>query len=164
MAGTTQSENQVQRVEVIGAGVLRYGLVLVLLWVGCLKFTAYEAANIQKLVPTSPFLSWLNNLMSHQNFSMLIGTIEIVAGLLIASRPFWPKLSVVGSIMAIGTFLITLSFLLTTPGVWEPGYGFPSLSGNPGQFLAKDIVLLGAAIWTAGEALRAAQFRSQVGS
>ncbi len=54
-------------------------------------------------------------------------------------------------------FLITLSFLLTTPGVWQPGYGFPALSPSPGQFLAKDLVLLGAAIWTAGEALRAAR-------
>jgi len=26
----------------------------------------------------------------------------------------------------------------------------------PGQFLAKDVLLLGAAVWTAGEALRAA--------
>jgi reactive chlorine resistance protein C len=51
--------------------------------------------------------------------------------------------------------LITLSFMLTIPGVWQPGYGFPFLSGA-GQFLAKDVLLLGAAIWTAGEALGAA--------
>jgi uncharacterized membrane protein YkgB len=49
--------------------------------------------------------------------------------------------------------LITLSFLLTTPGVWQPEYGFPYLSPMPGQFLAKDLLLLGAAIYTAGEAL-----------
>ena len=47
-------------------------------------------------------------------------------------------------------FLITLSFLLTTPGVWQPSLGFPALSPSPGQFLSKDLVLLGAAIWTAG--------------
>jgi uncharacterized membrane protein YkgB len=29
--------------ENIGANVIRYGLVIVLLWVGALKFTAYEA-------------------------------------------------------------------------------------------------------------------------
>jgi uncharacterized membrane protein YkgB len=52
-------------------------------------------------------------------------------------------------------FLITLSFILTTPGVWQEGYGFPALSGA-GQFLIKDLLLLGAAIWTAGEALQAA--------
>ncbi len=53
-------------------------------------------------------------------------------------------------------FLTTLSFALTTPGVWQPGYGFPFPSPMPGQFLAKDILSLGAALWTAGEALRAA--------
>jgi|GEM_PF-5571065 len=54
---------------------------------------------------------------------------------------------------AIIMFLITLTFVLTTPGVWQPGYGFPFPSPMPGQFLLKDLMLLGAAIWTAGEAL-----------
>ncbi|MBA2585461.1 MAG: DUF417 family protein [Chthoniobacterales bacterium] len=61
-----------------------------------------------------------------------------------------------GSIGAIIMGFITLNFLLTTPGVWQPNYGFPFLSAVPGQFLAKDLLLLGAALWTAGEALRAA--------
>jgi uncharacterized membrane protein YkgB len=52
-------------------------------------------------------------------------------------------------------FLTTLSFLVTTPG-WEPSLGgFPALSAMPGQFLLKDVVLLGAALWSAGEAARA---------
>ena len=90
---------------------------------------------------------------------MLIGTIEIVLGLMIAARPFAPQISAIGSIGAIIMFLITLSFILTTPGVWQAGYGFPFPSPMPGQFLIKDIMLLGAAIWTAGEALRAANIR-----
>jgi uncharacterized membrane protein YkgB len=45
-------------------------------------------------------------------------------------------------------FLTTLSFLFTTPG-WEPTLGFPAISALPGQFVLKDIVLLGAAIFTA---------------
>ena len=50
-------------------------------------------------------------------------------------------------------FLITLTFLVTTPG-WEPSLGgFPALSGAVGQFLVKDFVLLGAAIYTARESL-----------
>jgi len=53
-------------------------------------------------------------------------------------------------------FLTTLSFLFSTPG-WEPSLGgFPSLSVLPGQFLLKDVVLLGAAVWSLNEALRAA--------
>ena len=43
---------------------------------------------------------------------------------------------------------------LSTPG-WEPSLGgFPALSVAPGQFILKDAVLLGAAIWSLGEALR----------
>jgi uncharacterized membrane protein YkgB len=52
-------------------------------------------------------------------------------------------------------FMTTLTFLFTTPGVIEPSLGFPALSAVPGQFLIKDAVLLGAALWTAGEALQA---------
>jgi uncharacterized membrane protein YkgB len=42
--------------------------------------------------------------------------------------------------------------------VWQPGYGFPFLSGA-GQFLIKDLIFLGAAIWTAGDSLEAASLR-----
>jgi len=43
--------------------------------------------------------------------------------------------------------------LILNPG-WEPSLGgFPALSGAVGQFLIKDVVLLGAAIWSLGEAL-----------
>ncbi len=38
----------------------------------------------------------------------------------------------------------------------QSGLGFPALA-VPGQFLIKDVVLLGAALWTTGEALRAVQ-------
>jgi uncharacterized membrane protein YkgB len=142
--------------ENIGANVVRYGLVVILLWVGALKFTAYEAEGIQGLIANSPLMSWMYSVMSVRAASMLIGTIEITCGLLIALRPFAPRLSAIGSIGAIIIFLTTLHFLLTTPGVWQPGYGFPFPSPMPGQFIAKDLALLGIAIWTAGEALRAA--------
>ena len=67
-------------------------------------------------------------------------------------RPAWPVGSAAGSVMAAGMFLTTLSFLVTTPG-WEPSLGgFPAVSAMPGQFVLKDVVLLGVALWTAGEA------------
>jgi uncharacterized membrane protein YkgB len=57
-------------------------------------------------------------------------------------------------------FLTTLTFLFTTPG-WEQSLGgFPALSAIPGQFVLKDIVLLGAAVWPAGEALAARRART----
>ena len=146
--------------EGVGAKIIRYGLVIILLWVGALKFTAYEAEAIQGLVQNSPLMSWMYSVMSVRGASAFIGVIEITLGVLIATRPFAPFVSAIGSLGAIIMFLITLSFALTTPGVWQPGYGFPFPSPMPGQFLAKDLMLLGAAIWTAGEALRAARMRS----
>jgi uncharacterized membrane protein YkgB len=53
-------------------------------------------------------------------------------------------------------FLSTLSFLFTTPGVVAThAAGLTVLSSRPGQFGRKDVVLIGVAIWTLGEALRA---------
>ena len=144
------------RLQNIGAGILRYGLAIILISVGALKFTAYEAEGVQGLIANSPLFSWLYSVTSVQGGAMLIGIIEIILGVLIATRPVAPKLSAIGSIGAIIMFLLTLTFVLTTPGVWQPGYGFPFLSMT-GAFLAKDIMLLGAAVWTAGEALRAAR-------
>jgi len=77
---------------------------------------------------------------------------------LIALRLVSPRLSAVGSVMAIALFLGTLSFLFTTPGVTAAG-GFPVLSLLPGQFLIKDLVLLGASLWTLGDSLAAVRSR-----
>ncbi len=143
--------------ENVGANIIRYGLVVILVSVGALKFTAYEAEGIQGLVANSPLMSWAYSVFSVRSFAAILGVIEITFGILIATRPFAPKVSAIGSIGSIIMFLTTLSFLLTTPGVWQPGYGFPFPSPMPGQFLAKDLLLLGAAVWTAGEALRASK-------
>ncbi len=152
-----QADDAGMAAERWGAHVFRYGLALIFVWAGLLKFTAYEAKNIEPMVMNSPIWAWAYRSMGLQGLSNTIGVIEIAVGLLIAMRAFSPKASAIGSIGAVVTFLITLSFMLTTPGVWEPGYGFPALSGMPGQFLAKDLVLLGVSIWTAGEAWRASR-------
>ena len=135
-------------------------MVLVLLWIGGMKFTAYEAEGIRPLVANSPLMGWVYNLMSVTAFSSLLGVVEIAIGVLIALRPVWPAGSALGSGLAVGMFLTTLSFLVTTPG-WEPSLGgFPAVSAMPGQFVLKDIVLLGAALWTAGEAWAARPVRT----
>ena len=145
------------RLKLIGMHVARYGLVIVLLWIGGMKFTAYEAEGIKPLVANSPLMSWVYRVMSVGGFSSLLGVVEIAIGVLIALRPVWPLGSAVGSGLAAGMFLTTLSFLVTTPG-WEPSLGgFPALSAMPGQFVLKDVVLLGVALFSAGEALEAAR-------
>lgn len=124
---------------------LRWGLVLVLVWIGGMKFTTYEAEGIQLFVENSPLMSWAYSLFSVRTFSAFLGVSEIVIASLIAARPVSILASRIGNAMAVGMFLTTSSFLLTTPGVWEASLGgFPALSVIPGQFLVKDLVLLGA--------------------
>lgn len=143
--------------EKIGALIIRYGLVIILLWIGGLKFTMYEAEGIKPLVENNGLMSWGYSLMSVQGFSMFIGIIEIILGVLIALYPFAPKISAWGSYGAIIMAIVTLSFIITTPSgaIWQDGQGFPFLPPMPGQFLLKDLLLLGASVWTAGEARNA---------
>ena len=151
---------QVQRIDVeknlfekLGALFIRYGLVVVLGWIGAMKFTAYEAEGIKTLVETSPFMSWMYKVLSLQATSNVIGVAELTAAVLIAIRPLSAKLSAIGSVLAVFTFLTTLTFLFSLPG-WEKSLGgFPALSGS-GGFLLKDIVLLGAALFTLGDSLK----------
>jgi len=138
----------------IGEFIFRYGLALVFVWLGLLKFTLYEANNIAALIDHSPFFSWLYQRLSEQDVSNMAGIIEISIGVMLAMRSFWPSLSAIGSIGAILTFLTTLSLLLTSPAIWQSGYSAPALS-TLGQFLIKDVVLLGVSVWSLGEATRA---------
>jgi uncharacterized membrane protein YkgB len=145
-------------VEAAGRELARYGLVIVVGWIGLMKFTAYEAEGISLYVANSPLMSWVYGFMSHRGFSAVLGVVELTTAIFIGARPFSPRVSVVGSALAVGMFLTTLSFLATTPGVWEPSAGgFPALSGKPGQFLIKDLALLGISLWSFGEAWEASR-------
>jgi reactive chlorine resistance protein C len=136
-----------EKLETVGRHASRYGLVLVLLWIGGMKFTAYEADGISGFVSNSPLMSWAYSVFSFRSFSGLLGVTEIVVALLIAARPLSARVALLGSAAAVGMFSTTLSFLFTTPGVWEASAGgFPALSVVPGQFLVKDFVLLGASL------------------
>jgi reactive chlorine resistance protein C len=149
------------QVEAVGRELARYGLVVVVGGIGLMKFTGYEAEGIRPFVANSPLLSWVYGPMSVRGFSALIGVIEVTVALLIALRPYSPRAAVLGSALAVGMFLTTLSFLVTTPGVWEPSLGgFPALSAVPGQFLLKDLALLGISLWTLGEAWKASEQRA----
>ena len=138
-----------------GIEILRYGLVIVLVWIGGMKFTGYEAAGIAPFETHSPIMNWLYVLLGQRYISDLLGVIEIALGIGIALRYVNPLISGMASLLSVGMFLTTLSFIFTTPG-WEPTLGFPALSALPGQFLLKDIVLLGSSLFTASEAFAAA--------
>jgi len=137
-----------------GMGVLRYGLVAILLYYGSFKFHPVEAKAIQPLIVNSPLMSWMYSVWSLQAVSNFIGAAEIIFAVLIALRFFSARLSAIGSLGAIVMTLTTLSFLFTTPGAWSSVPGFPlPIATSTGAFLLKDVFLLGAAIVTAGEAL-----------
>ena len=128
------------------AHLLRLSMVVTFVWFGLQKFTAYEAEGIAPFIINSPLTSWLN-VLDTQGASIAIGLPELAFGLLLATGFRWP-----GSLAAIGgalgscvTFLTTLSFMVTTPGVWAPS-GAPLLSGTIGVFLVKDIALLAASL------------------
>lgn len=130
-----------------GALLVNYALALIFLWFGCLKFTQYEAAGIAPLIMNSPFVVWTHGALGIAGASKLIGVYEVLTGLLIAARPVNPKLAVVGGAMATLCFLVTVSFMFTTPGVVQAGFDNPlAISAFPGQFLLKDVVLLAASI------------------
>jgi uncharacterized membrane protein YkgB len=135
-----------QRLTDVGTGVLRYGLVFLLIVIGSTKFFAFEANGIHPLVAHSPFLNWMYQILGVQGVSNFFGLFEITTGILIALRRFSPRASAIGSLAGIVIFLTTLSFLFTTPGALAPG-------SDVGGFLMKDVILLGAAVLTAGEAL-----------
>jgi uncharacterized membrane protein YkgB len=136
-----------------GQLISRYGLVVVLAWIGVGKYVKMEA---RVLIEHSPLMSWIYDVLSVNLVAKGLGTMEIVAALLIAVRPLWPRVSALGSALAVVLFLGTLSFLFTTPGVVAThAAGIPVLSAQPGQFLLKDLVLIGVAIWTLGDSLGA---------
>jgi uncharacterized membrane protein YkgB len=149
VASETRLLAHATRLSKLAGGLLRYGLVALLLLWGAMKFTALEAEGIRPLVEHSPFLSWVYALFGVRVGSDLIGVVEMSAAVLMCTRRFRPGLAALGSLLAAGTFLLTLSFLATTPGIFEPTNPF-------GGFIMKDIILLGAALFSAGEALRAA--------
>jgi len=133
--------------------VSRYGLVLVLAWIGVGKYVKMEA---RALIQHSPLMSWVYDVFSVTFVARALGTMEIVAAVLISVRPLWPRASAAGSALAVVLFVGTLSFLFTTPGVVVTyAHGVPVLSALPGQFLLKDVVLLGVSMWTLGESLTA---------
>jgi reactive chlorine resistance protein C len=162
-----------------GKKTVRFGMVVVFLWIGALKFFPYEADGIVPFVGNSPFMSFFykhpHDYASHMNkegeliianrqwhldnntylFSTGLGIFLIILAILIALYKITPLSSMVGSILILILTLGTLSFLITTPESWVPHvtdqqWGFPFLSAR-GRLVIKDIVILGGAIITMSE-------------
>lgn len=80
--------------------------------------------------------------MSVQAVSNLIGTIEIIIALLLIFSAKFAVLKKYAGIGMIVTFLVTLSYLFTTPGMWKIVDGVPVTD----FFILKDLMFLGFGI------------------
>ena len=118
------------------------GVALVLAWIGIYKFTPTEAMLIEPLISNHPVMSWLYNLFSVQAVSNMVGGAEIIVaiGLMIGFKK--PQVAFYSGIAAAAIFVVTLSFLITTPNAWKVSDGI--LVTN--FFLVKDILFLAIAI------------------
>jgi uncharacterized membrane protein YkgB len=129
-----------------GRAALRFGIALILLWFGSMKFLPYEAEGVKGIAEGYWLFGWMYPLLGVGGASAVIGVLEITAGLLIAIGGRFPFAGLVGALMGVATFLVTLSFFFTAPGIVADGYAFPAL-GSTGQFLAKDIGLLAICLY-----------------
>lgn len=171
------------KLENQAVNLTRFGLVVVLLWIGGLKIYKYEAEGIVPFVANSPVMSFFyefetpdykahmnkegelvpENIAWHKEnntygFAIGLGFVICVIGLLIALYPFSPKLSAIGSLLCFGMSFVTLSFLITSPETWVPDLGsgesgFPLLTGA-GRLVIKDAIMMGAALVTFSHAAK----------
>jgi uncharacterized membrane protein YkgB len=172
------------RLDRMGVIVTRFGLVLVLVWIGGLKAFRYEADGIVPFVTNSPFMSFFyhapaGGYRQHMNregelvpanrewherngtypFAYGLGSIIVLYGVLIALHPWLPRVAALGSFLVFVMSLVTLSFLITTPECWVPAlggseHGFPLLSGA-GRLVVKDAIMMGAALVTMADSAKA---------
>src|SRR5215831_8098397 len=83
-------ERRTRRLEAVGRGVLRYGVVALLALFGALKFTELEAQGIRPLVENHPLMRWLYLGFGVRAGSAVIGVIELTAAVLMSLRRFKP--------------------------------------------------------------------------
>ena len=179
------------RADRVGVAVARWGLVVVLVWIGGLKVYQYEADGIVPFVANSPFMSFFyadaGGYKAHMNpegavvpanrawheangtypFALGLGAVIVLYGVLIALHPWLPQAAAVGSFLVFVMSFVTLSFLVTTPECWVPDrggpeHGFPLLSGA-GRLVVKDAIMMGAALVTMADSAKAYLLRRGVG-
>ena len=112
-------------------------VAMVLLWIGAMKFYAFEANAIVPLIETSPLMSWLYRLFSVQMASNLIGSFDILFALLLALGLVIKSRSLVmlSGIACLSVFLMTQTFLFSAPNALSPD----TLLNRLGQFVVKDL-------------------------
>jgi len=138
--------------KTIGQFIFRYGLALIFIWLGILKFKNSEADYLKDILQNSSLFGWMLKYVTSYTFSLIIAYLQIGIGILLAIKPIAKKLSLVGGLLAVLVLGISVLTLFTSGYVWQTGYGFPELS-KVGQSILKDLLLFGAAAWCVGDSL-----------
>lgn len=110
-------------------------VVLVLLWIGGMKFTLLEAKGIEDLVRTSPLMSWMYQLWDIQTTSNLIGIYDIIALSLLLMTVYFRALLLPAVLMSGAVFIVTQTFFIS----WPAASSTETLLTTGGHFLIKDL-------------------------
>jgi uncharacterized membrane protein YkgB len=133
---------------------LRLSLATVFLAFGYVKFFAFEADGVEPLIAAHPALSWLLPMLGKAGASAFLGVVEIGAGIALLLGFRFAAANLLGGILTLITFAITVSLFFFIPGVFEESAGgFPAISGT-GGFLLKDAVLFAAGLIFAEQGYR----------
>lgn len=141
--------------ETLAIDALRWSMLFIFAFFGVAKFASYEAEGVSAIAAHHPLFAWMYPLIGVQGASNVIGMIELITGALIALGAWSHRAGLLGGLMGMATFFVTLSFSFGVP-LWEEGYGFPFM-GSTAQFLFKDAVLLSGCLALtlhAGHAMR----------
>ena len=106
-------------------GILRWVMVLIFISFGIQKFTPESAQGIAVYISNSPFVWWLS-IFGIRGEAYLLGIIELTTAALLAAGAFIPVLSALSSLMGIGTFAITWSFLFSELSADRTGLNSPA--------------------------------------
>jgi uncharacterized membrane protein YkgB len=136
----------------VGQSLFRYGLGIILIWLGIMKFKNSEALQIEQAMAQTALFKWMLKYVTIYAFSQIIAWIQIAAGVLIMLKPVSSSLSRWGGAMAMVVFLAGILVFFTSGIVWQTGYGFPELS-RAGHAFLKDFILFGAAAWCFSDSL-----------
>jgi uncharacterized membrane protein YkgB len=135
--GKTKAFGNAAALDRLGIGLLRLGLVIVLLWIGLLKFVHYEAESIVPLVANGPLMTFFYHYPAPQykQYMNQEGEMNIV-------HCKWHESS------GTYTFSFELGALIVLIGILSFLLGVRRL-------IIKDAIMLGAAVITAADSATA---------
>ncbi len=110
-------------------------VLLVLVWIGGMKFTLLEAKGIEDLVQSSPFMFWMYSVWDLQTTSNLIGIYDLIAVVLLIMSIYNRKFLIPAILLSGAVFIVTQTFLFT----WNEALSSTTVLSTGGHFLIKDL-------------------------